>query len=68
MRRDVERVAQLVRHDHRRDAIDVSQFDDLIVDRQRRDRIQPSGRFVVQQQTGLRRERASDGDATALPT
>ena len=47
--RDVERVAQLVRHDDRADVLEIAQLDDLVVDRRRRDRIEAGRRLVVEQ-------------------
>ena len=64
---DVERVAQLVRDDDRADAFEVAQLDDLLVDRQRRDRIEAGRRLVVEQDARLGRHRPGDRDAAALP-
>ena len=53
MRGDVERVAQLMRDDDRADVLEVAQLDDLVVDRQRRDRIEAGRRLVVEQDARL---------------
>ncbi len=66
VRRDVKRIAQLVRDEHRRDPLEVAQLDDLGVDGQRRHRIEPGGRLVVEQQRRPRRHRPRDRDAAAL--
>ena len=49
VRRDVERVAQLVRDDDGADAFEVAQLDDLGVDGHRGDRVEPGRRLVVEQ-------------------
>ena len=64
---DVERVAQLVRDDDRADALEVAQLDDLLVDGQRRDRIEAGRRLVVEQDARLRGHRPRDRDAPPLP-
>ncbi len=65
--RDVERVAQLVRHHDRADALEIPQLDDLVVDGDRRDRIEPGRRLVVEQDPRLGRHRPRDRHAAALP-
>ena len=64
---DEERVAQLVRHDDRADALEVAQLDDLLVDRHRRDRVEAGRRLVVEQDARLGGHRARDRDAPPLP-
>ena len=49
VRRDVEGVAQLVRHDDRADVLEIAQLDDLVVHRRRGDRIEAGRRLVVQE-------------------
>src|SRR3954469_16896738 len=55
--RHEEGIAQLVRDHDRADALDVAQLDDLFVDGRGRDRVQPGGRLVVEQDPRLRRHR-----------
>ena len=49
VRGDVEGIPQLMGHHDRADALEVAQLDDLVVDRNGRDRIEPCRRLVVQQ-------------------
>ena len=66
VRGDEERVAQLMGDDDRGDALEVAQLQDLFVHGHRRNRVEPGGRFVVEQDARLGRHRARDGDAAAL--
>ena len=66
VRRDEERVAQLMGDDDRADVLEVAQLDHLFVDRRRRDRVEPGRRLVVEQDARLGRHRARDRHAPAL--
>ena len=48
VRRHVESVAQLVRHQDRADILQVAKLDDLIVDRGGRDRVETRSRLIVE--------------------
>ena len=71
VRRDVERVAQLVRDHDRRHGLEIAELDDLVVDRRRGDRIEPGRRLVVEQRLAAWRSsparwrRAAAGRPTA---
>ena len=66
MFRDEEGVAQLVRDEHRAHALEIAQLDDLLVHRQRRNRVEPGRRLVVEEDARLRRHRPRDRDAAPL--
>jgi len=66
MRRDIERVSNLMRHHHGCDVVHVSQLDDFIVHRGGRYRIE-AGRWIVEeQQLRLCGHRPGDRDAASL--
>ena len=64
---DEERIAQLMGDEDRADAFEVAQLDDLLVHRQRGNRIEPGRRLVVEEDARLGRHRARDRDAAPLP-
>ena len=64
--RDEKGVAQLVRHHDRPHLFEIAQLDDLLVHRDGRDRVEPRGRLIVQEDARLRRHGPGDGDPPAL--
>src|SRR6187200_2373068 len=48
MRRDVERIPELMGYDNRRHLLEIAQLDDLVVDGQRRDRVQAGCRLIIE--------------------
>ncbi len=63
-----ERVAQLMGDDDRRHAFEIAQLDHFFVNGHRGDRVQPGGRFVVEQNPRLGGHRTGDRDAAPLST
>ena len=67
VRRNEKRIPQLVRDDDRAHVLEVAKLDHLLVDRDRRDRIETGGRLVVEQDARLGGHGASNRDAAPLP-
>jgi hypothetical protein len=66
VRGHAKRIPQLVRHDDRAHVLQVPELDDLVVDRIRRDRIEPGGRLVVEQDARLEGHGARNRHAPPL--